>query len=641
MAEIRKRRSLWDMEDETEPSAGMSGYNSLTWKKHHSSYDNGRDQEFSASENTNELVSIDDSGLPSSEPLQGNNVSLDFDELGHRNHNHTPEKDWSHSSRYPVRDRSRSRGRCRSRSSTRTRSHGRTRGQTRSRSPIRDHRRGSYRLNDRRGGSEKSSQSCKDFAAGRCRRASQCRLVHPNNINHKEGDCLENDKAEIWRNRTEHDRALQHANNRGFRSRDRGSYLYYGNDKQFRNRSRSTVCCKHFTRGRCTWGETCRFSHHVASADNYDIGTDNALFYKHRKHQSNGKPPCKYFVAGRCNRDNCRFPHDDDAPKLDGILGRAGGDTGNCSFYDKNKWSGPTRDDAIMVNEQEHLRIFPGSQSPYQDGISTHVGGQNSKKEVVRHDLSTTALQQNVSACSDFQQHHHRLVEDKVVNLFGSVTPGDVKHSRNTMVPVPLPRLVLNQNAEIMISGHSFISNGTDINKHMLGCNPSNGPDMDLYEPEQHTNPPLSILDSGYGSSKIEYHGSLQLKQQEFSTNSEVNGGNKTVVEECKVPEENKCSEQGKVEGAGTNKDEKGMSLFKYALFEFVKMILKPAWKEGRINREVHKTVVRKVVDKVITIQGDHIPKTQNTINQYLYDSEDKITKLVKEYVDRYSKTDS
>ena len=72
------------------------------------------------------------------------------------------------------------------------------------------------------------------------------------------------------------------------------------------------------------------------------------------------------------------------------------------------------------------------------------------------------------------------------------------------------------------------------------------------------------------------------------------------------------------------------MRLFKNALVDFVKELLKPKWKEGQMSREVHKAIVKKVIDKVTsTIQGTNIPKTQERIDQYLAYSKSKLNKLV------------
>lgn len=87
-------------------------------------------------------------------------------------------------------------------------------------------------------------------------------------------------------------------------------------------------------------------------------------------------------------------------------------------------------------------------------------------------------------------------------------------------------------------------------------------------------------------------------------------------------------------------KDAKGIRAFKFALVEFVKELLKPTWKEGHINKDVYKTIVKKVVDKVTgSLQGGHIPQTQEKIDQYLSFSKSKLTKLVQAYVDRVQKT--
>ncbi|KAJ0649521.1 putative transcription factor C3H family [Helianthus annuus] len=96
----------------------------------------------------------------------------------------------------------------------------------------------------------------------------------------------------------------------------------------------------------------------------------------------------------------------------------------------------------------------------------------------------------------------------------------------------------------------------------------------------------------------------------------------------------------GKVEEGDTGNDEKAMRLFKAGLVEFVKEILKPKWKEGKMSRDVYKTVVKKVVEKVTsTIQGTQIPRTQPKIDQYLSYSKPKITKLVEAYMEKLLKS--
>ncbi|CAK8567903.1 unnamed protein product [Lathyrus sativus] len=94
--------------------------------------------------------------------------------------------------------------------------------------------------------------------------------------------------------------------------------------------------------------------------------------------------------------------------------------------------------------------------------------------------------------------------------------------------------------------------------------------------------------------------------------------------------------QDGKLDDDKQTKDMKGIRAFKFALAEFVKELLKPAWKEGQINKDNYKTIVKKVVDKVSsTMQGANIPQTPEKIDQYLSFSKPKVNKLVQAYVEK------
>lgn len=87
------------------------------------------------------------------------------------------------------------------------------------------------------------------------------------------------------------------------------------------------------------------------------------------------------------------------------------------------------------------------------------------------------------------------------------------------------------------------------------------------------------------------------------------------------------------------NKDSRLMKLFKIAIADFVKEVLKPSWRQGNMSKEAFKTIVKKTVDKVSgAMQSHQIPKTQTKINQYVESSQRKLTKLVMGYVDKYVK---
>uniref|UniRef100_A0A7N0TDL5 C3H1-type domain-containing protein n=1 Tax=Kalanchoe fedtschenkoi TaxID=63787 RepID=A0A7N0TDL5_KALFE len=67
----------------------------------------------------------------------------------------------------------------------------------------------------------------------------------------------------------------------------------------------------------------------------------------------------------------------------------------------------------------------------------------------------------------------------------------------------------------------------------------------------------------------------------------------------------------GKGDGGKKVKDTKALRDFKHGLVNFVKELLKPAWKDGQIDKEGFKTIVKKVTDKVTaTIQEANIPQT-------------------------------
>ncbi|KOM30596.1 hypothetical protein LR48_Vigan01g015000 [Vigna angularis] len=110
--------------------------------------------------------------------------------------------------------------------------------------------------------------------------------------------------------------------------------------------------------------------------------------------------------------------------------------------------------------------------------------------------------------------------------------------------------------------------------------------------------------------------------------------------------EKNKMVAEGKPnsstcepEDAKTVKDVKGIDAFKFELVEFVKELLDPTWKCGKIKKEDYKAIVKKVADKVTdTVQPPYIPQTKEQIDRYLSISKTKIDKLVQAYVEKFQK---
>ncbi|XVF11772.1 hypothetical protein REPUB_Repub08aG0057000 [Reevesia pubescens] len=87
------------------------------------------------------------------------------------------------------------------------------------------------------------------------------------------------------------------------------------------------------------------------------------------------------------------------------------------------------------------------------------------------------------------------------------------------------------------------------------------------------------------------------------------------------------------------SKDSRSMKIFKVALADFVKEVLKPSWQQGNMSKEAFKTIVKKTVDKVSgAMKSHHIPKSRAKIDHYIESSQRKLTKLVMGYVDKYVK---
>ncbi|KAA8546525.1 hypothetical protein F0562_002736 [Nyssa sinensis] len=395
---VRKRKSLWDTKEEIQLPAEILGNTAWHERESDSSLHDNHGPKLSDLEANNALKSKDCNGWPSLGPSEVNNgqkdecidrdlneipettkalggeksynISTNFDEWGLQNRSCSPENRRSQLRRYRSRDRrssrsrdrgrsrsrSRSRGRGRSRSTSRSRGRGRSRSRSlsrswsRSQSPLRDHRRESYGWNDRgRRGSGVSSQSCRDFAVGKCRRGSQCRFLHQDFYSHRDGAQSENDRAERWRNRQEYGETLKHANNEGSRDNPRSivSDGFGNKDESMRNSSKFAIPCNDFLKGKCHRGSACRYAH-SASGDKYDRSNRNVPFdHDHKRHpHKNTNIPCKFYAMGNCHRDNCRFSHDGASRgNLEGMLR----DDRYDHDVDEKSWNSPKWGEATGV----------------------------------------------------------------------------------------------------------------------------------------------------------------------------------------------------------------------------------------------------------------------------------------------------
>ncbi|XP_039158141.1 serine/arginine repetitive matrix protein 2 isoform X2 [Eucalyptus grandis] len=138
--------------------------------------------------------------------------------------------------------------------------------------------------------------------------------------------------------------------------------------------------------------------------------------------------------------------------------------------------------------------------------------------------------------------------------------------------------------------------------------------------------PSMSVDDDGFGETAEVEVGAVE----NASVSNAIDAADATEVE----MEIDQIKSPGK---SKKRKDSRSMKLFKVALADFVKEVLRPSWRQGNMSKEAFKTIVKKTVDKVTgAMKSHHIPKSQVKINHYIDSSQRKLTKLVMGYVDKY-----
>lgn len=289
----------------------------------------------------------------------------------------------------------------------------------------------------------------------------------------------------------------------------------------------------------------------------------------HRRHvNQENKRPCKFFIMGRCNRDNCRFSHD--VSRSEVYEGRS---------HDHNDFpnSNPNFDDKN--------RSWKGSQlNKLESGSSYNMGLDDNQESRF---IPTNSDSRNVNLNGNGSNHQ--------VNVSVNEDGKSLETSRNDIPQATsLPQISQNLNLAnaLGLLYSSGLADSTMVNEPVKASVPTEN--QKLTEPV----------------------GNVEVNDSKIAENFNMKVG--------------KTEAEGKVDEGNMGSDEKAMRAFKNALVEFVKEILKPTWKEGKMSRDVYKTIVKKVVEKVTsTIQGVQIPRTQEKIDQYLTFSKSKITKLV------------
>ncbi|KVH89508.1 Zinc finger, CCCH-type [Cynara cardunculus var. scolymus] len=138
----------------------------------------------------------------------------------------------------------------------------------------------------------------------------------------------------------------------------------------------------------------------------------------------------------------------------------------------------------------------------------------------------------------------------------------------------------------------------------------------------------------------IHAHVGDAIQSRELQVNPEFVQENDGPSKEIKIGDDSSRyrGQDFDIEGEGT-RESKALKHFRAALIEFVKELVKPTWRDGKLSKDAHKVIVKKAVDKVInTLPAEHIPSMQESIDIYLSSSQPKIVKLVEGYIEKYGK---
>lgn len=247
----RRHNSKWDLKEEPPVSPKKMDYRAWSGRADMPTYDSRiqprRGSADASHINGQRWSSVEDKNVPKRHDLESSsrefmlaNRSLPRDGIGSadggRKLDPVPwDRDGSYSTRMsPGLDEWRKRNRSRSPRNKSDRSPGsRSRNwrisTSRSRSPVHGSRKDSGIYDKTRSRTGVSSQLCKEFAVGRCRRGTDCRFLH-------QGDQQYNDN---WESR----------------------HKKIGSTREYSERNRSSEICNNFQRGTCRWGASCRYIH--------------------------------------------------------------------------------------------------------------------------------------------------------------------------------------------------------------------------------------------------------------------------------------------------------------------------------------------------------------------------------------------
>lgn len=406
-------------------------------------------------------------------------------------------------------------------------------------------------------------------------------------------------------------------------------------DRLTRNDNRPPVACYDFSRGRCQRGSDCRYAHHDSSS--FDDGRSYSSSrdeYRTRTQRVLRDTVCKFFADGCCRRGrSCSFSHV--------ILGPRDGNGQNQQQHQNqiqnqnlnlnqpqnaiNPLPFPLQTPNIQmpqlvppmpVDEQMPQAML----SMIQNGQNQFVLQPNSNFNIPVQNLPFVPPQNfNLLPSNTAGQQVQQALPFAAPNFVGP-TLQNIPFNDNPIPPQPP-----NPENQIIASEIQSSNTSNDIAQKVVTSE----------QAAKITNISASL------AMFFENQGALNPQTAtEPVTETETKKNTEVEVQEA-VKETGTVNEkkEGEGEESKQTKDGKGMKMFKCAIVDFVKDALKPNWKEGQLSREAHKTIVKKVVEKVTgAMQSQNIPHTQEKIDIYMSHSKPKLSKLVQAYVEKYVK---
>lgn len=440
----------------------------------------------------------------------------------------------------------------------------------------------------------------------------------------------------------------------------------------------SNVPCRYFALGNCRNGTSCRFSHHGAppARRSLERKPQDQMFSRHDNNTHGG--------TTERMRNNDRWNDRSDTGKSS--EGAKGNNNNNGSWIGDMEmspdWNYGVKTVKKPLNE-EHGVIKDTLAPAYEQGsaatsqrigmfptlgektvASSHHGFSNS---LTNSALPVQAFSQNIENHSAVPYQSTPLAVGGNQVLLPPVAathlPGGLNSSNheNGNAQNSVSREELNHISNISASLAQFFGNGQSIPQLHPTLNPNQAMQVpEVYgkeDPSSHAQsdllsnnsmqagvvPAVTALQTNNSDSLVSLTGNPKASSEENMEKaseeaSEVPDVRKTEQKEKETTEDADNvveEEEEEDDGAGDEnskkeKDPKGMKAFKFALVEIVKELLKPAWKEGGMNKDAYKSIVKKAVDKVTSaIQTGNIPQTQEKIDHYLSASKPKLTKLV------------